>query len=407
MATRGGTLVARRTTALFVALVCVLTVAPSSFAAEDLRERLEETNDRISSREADLERTQAELAAVGEKIRQSDAELNRLKGELAELERKLSAAEAAYSQAQERTRQATVDLQRLAGRLESTRQRLEDRQETFGNRVAAAYKYGRVSYAEALMGSKDISDFMNTAYYIRSVMDADRHVIREVTEATLSLAEDRGEADRLREQVVADERIAKERRAEVERLTASHRKVTDMVAAERQRREALQAELFVEEAATEAEIAELEAESEELAEELRRSQWRAGAPGSGSWVWPTSGHITSGYGYRTHPIYGSRRMHTGLDISGSYGQAIVAANGGLVISAYCSAGGYGCRVVIDHGGGVGSLYAHQSQFAVAEGQVVSPGQVIGYVGSTGASTGPHLHFEIRVNGSPVDPRQYY
>lgn len=402
-----GSSVARRTTALLVALVSLLLVAQSSFAAEDLRERLRTTEDRLSAREAELQRTREELKLVGEQIRQSDAELARLKGELAELERKLAEAEATYAAAKDRTRKATGDLQRVAARLEETRLRLELREQTFDDRVAAAYKYGRVSYAEALMGSKDISDFMNTAYYIRSVMDADRNVIREVTAATRSLADDRAEADRLREQVVADERVAKEQRAEVERLTASHRKVTEMVAVERERRQELQAKLIVEEAATEEEIAELEAESEALEKKLRESQWKAGAPGQGSWVWPTSGQITSGYGYRVHPIYGTRRMHTGLDISGSYGQAIVAANDGLVIAAYCSAGGYGCRVVIDHGGGIGSLYAHQSSFAVRQGQVVGAGEVIGYVGSTGASTGPHLHFEIRRNGSPTDPRAYY
>lgn len=402
-----GRSVGRRTTAVAVVVLSLVLVAQASFAAEDLRDRLRDTEDRLSSREADLERTRAELAEVAEQIRLSDAELARLKAELQELQRRLEAAEAAYRAAQQRTLQATGDLQRVAKRLEDTRLRLEQREETFDDRVAAAYKYGRVSYAEALMGSKDIADFMNTAYYIRSVMDADRNVIDEVTRATRSLAEDRGEADRLREQVVADERTAREQRAEVERLTASHRKVTEMVAEERARREQLQAELLVEEAATEAEIAELEAESAELEEELRKSRWRAGAPGKGSWVWPTSGQITSGFGYRVHPIYGTRRMHTGLDISGSYGQPIVAANDGLVIASYCSAGGYGCRIVVDHGGGIGSLYAHQSSFAVREGEVVGAGEVIGYVGSTGASTGPHLHFEIRVNGSPTEPRAYY
>lgn len=397
----------RRTMAFAGVVLLVLGIAPASLAAESVREQLERTEQQQADREADLEAVQAELAAVGEQIRRSDEELARLKGELEELERRLAAAEAAHAEATERTREATAELQRVAVRLESTRVQLAEREETFDHRVAAAYKYGRVSYVEALMHSRDIAEFVNTSYYIRSVMDADRNVISQVAAATRSLAEDRGEADRLREQMLVDEKTAKAKRAEVERLTASQRKITEMVAAERKHREQLQAKLIVEEAATEADIAELEKESERLAEELRKSRWQAGAPGQGTWVWPTSGHVTSGYGYRTHPIYGSRRMHTGLDISGSYGQPIVAANTGLILSAYCTAGGYGCRVVIDHGGGVGSLYAHQSGFAVREGEVVSAGQVIGYVGSTGASTGPHLHFEIRVNGGHTDPRSRY
>jgi len=85
----------------------------------------------------------------------------------------------------------------------------------------------------------------------------------------------------------------------------------------------------------------------------------------------------------------------------------VAANDGYVLSAYCSPGGYGCRVVIDHGGRIATLYAHLSSFAISEGQDVAAGEVIAYTGSTGASTGPHLHFEVRVNGTPVDPMGYY
>lgn len=397
----------RRTTALVGAVLSVVVFATAGSAAEDVRSQLEETEERIADREAALEATRAELIAIGEKIKQSDQELARLNAELGELDRQVAAAQAALDAARERTQKATAALQRIGIRLEGTRLELEQSEETFDQRIAAAYKYGRVSYAEALMGSRDIAQFVNTAYYIRSVMDADRNVIQKVTAATKSLTEDRAEADRLREQLLVDERAAKKHQDEVTSLTNAHRKLTAMVAAERETRAELQSKLIVQEATTEAELEELEAESERLAEELRRSQWRAGAPGSGSWVWPTDGHITSGYGYRTHPIYGSRRMHTGLDISGGWGQPIVAANTGRVLSAYCTAGGYGCRVVIDHGGGFGSLYAHQSSFAVAEGQVVSAGQVIGYVGSTGASTGPHLHFEIRVNGAHTDPRAYY
>lgn len=397
----------RRTTALVVAMLSLLVFATAGSAAEDVRSQLEDTKEQIADREADLETTRAELIAIGDKIKQSDLELARLQGELGELERQVAEAQAALDAAQGRTQKATGELQRLGVRLEGTRLQLEESEQAFDQRIAAAYKYGRVSYAEALMGSRDIAQFVNTAYYIRSVMDADRNVIQKVTAATKSLAEDRAEADQLREQLLVDERAAKKHEGEVASLTNAHRKLTAMVAAERETRAELQSQLIVQEATTEAELEELEAESERLAEKLRRSQWRAGAPGSGSWVWPTDGHITSGYGYRTHPIYGSRRMHTGLDVSGGWGQAIVAANTGQVISAYCTAGGYGCRVVIDHGGGLGSLYAHLSSFAVAEGTVVSAGEVIGYVGSTGASTGPHLHYEIRVNGAHTDPRAYH
>jgi murein DD-endopeptidase MepM/ murein hydrolase activator NlpD len=129
------------------------------------------------------------------------------------------------------------------------------------------------------------------------------------------------------------------------------------------------------------------------------------APARLGLVRPVPGAVTSGYGYRIHPIYGNERLHTGWDMNGAMGSPIVAAASGTVIFASVK-GGYGNTMMIDHGGGMVTLYAHQSQFAVGYGQQVSAGQVIGYVGSTGDSTGPHLHFEVRINGTPVNPSRY-
>ena len=119
-------------------------------------------------------------------------------------------------------------------------------------------------------------------------------------------------------------------------------------------------------------------------------------------IWPADGPITSYYGYRTHPIHGVRKLHTGLDIGAGHGQTVVAAADGTVIMSDWY-GGYGQTVVIDHGGGISTLYAHNSALLVSVGQTVSQGQAIARVGSTGVSTGPHCHFEVRVNGVPEDP----
>lgn len=130
-----------------------------------------------------------------------------------------------------------------------------------------------------------------------------------------------------------------------------------------------------------------------------------GDPSVQGYSWPLVGRLSSGFGPRVHPIFGTRRMHTGLDIGGTAGEPIYAAKAGTVIFAGWR-GGYGNAVVIDHGGGFSTLYAHQSQIGVSAGQLVAIGDVIGYVGSTGWSTGPHLHYELRLNGSPIDPLPY-
>lgn len=165
-----------------------------------------------------------------------------------------------------------------------------------------------------------------------------------------------------------------------------------------------------------AEIAEIEGELKTLEAEQDRIKKKineaAGPPdgtasdgGGGGWYRPVPGRISSGFGPRYHPILHYSRMHTGLDMSASSGDPIRATASGTVILAGWN-GGYGNTIVVNHGGGITSLYAHQSQLGASVGQKVSAGDVVGYIGSTGLSTGPHLHFEIRVNGVPVDPLPY-
>ncbi len=149
--------------------------------------------------------------------------------------------------------------------------------------------------------------------------------------------------------------------------------------------------------------AEFEAQYNALQAQISASVSRGNpTPGNHRFIWPVNGPITSPFGPRTHPITGDSRMHTGVDIGASSGTPIKAAGDGVVVMAGYN-GGYGNWTLIDHGDGTATGYAHQSSIGVRIGQHVSTGEVIGQVGSTGASTGPHLHWEVRVNGTPVDP----
>ena len=165
-------------------------------------------------------------------------------------------------------------------------------------------------------------------------------------------------------------------------------------------------------AAYDAEIEEIEVEIASLEKQqssirsLIAERAKAAGSAPGTLKRPVPGAISSGFGPRIHPIYGYSLMHSGVDMNGAMGQPIVAAAGGTVFFAGAK-GGYGNSIMIDHGGGMVTVYAHQSKFAVSNGQKVTVGQVIGYVGSTGVSTGPHLHFEVRINGNPVNPAKYF
>lgn len=152
---------------------------------------------------------------------------------------------------------------------------------------------------------------------------------------------------------------------------------------------------------------QLQAESNALAQQIKKQQQGSTTPvAPGKMKRPVSAAINSPFGYRLHPIYGDQRLHAGIDFNASYGTAIGAAKNGKVIYA-STMSGYGNVIIVDHGGGVSSLYAHQSSFAVGLNATVIQGQTIGYVGATGNVTGPHLHFEVRLNGTPVDPMGYF
>lgn len=157
----------------------------------------------------------------------------------------------------------------------------------------------------------------------------------------------------------------------------------------------------------EREYNELMAISERITDMIRRLEAN-GQPigkGTGAMNWPIRGPITSPYGWRIHPIFGSQKFHAGIDISADYGDLVKAADEGVVISAGWL-GGYGYTVMIDHGAGIITLYAHNSELTVSAGEMVLKGQTVALAGSTGYATGPHCHFEVRVHGQTTDPLNY-
>ncbi|HEX9889881.1 MAG TPA: M23 family metallopeptidase, partial [Nitriliruptorales bacterium] len=270
----------------------------------------------------------------------------------------------------------------------------------------AAYKYGQVAFLDAFLNARDFSELVTTGYYVSSVLDQDRRIVGTIDDLVTQVSAEQRAAAGLRTQARDQEGAALAAREQVAAITAQQRSLAEAARTQQLQRAALMSRLEAEGDRLEAVEAELEAESQRLAEELARSRWRAGAPGQGELVWPTNGRVGSGYGWRTHPISGQRRLHTGVDVSGPTGQPIYAAAEGLVVHAGWR-GGYGLAVVIDHGGGLATLYAHNSRLLVTEGMVVSAGQQISAMGTTGYSTGPHLHFEVRVDGQPRDPMEWY
>ncbi len=302
--------------------------------------------------------------------------------------------------------------------LNAAKATLERHNDALRRRLVDAYERGDTDYLNVLLSATSFTDFAERWEDIRYLIAANERTVRERKAAERAV--ERVERDVERERVVLGDIVAREQQTRFELAALATQRTQLVDAAEAQRRSVSSEVAQLEElsAAQEAELERFIRERQRLEEERRAAAdaqrrraaqlagqaipppTNTGAPGTFSW--PASGPITDPFGMRMHPITHRWRMHTGMDIGAPMGSTITAAAGGRVIYAGWE-GGYGNTIIIDHGGATSTLYGHCSQLFVSEGQDVARGQAIGAVGSTGESTGPHLHFEIRINGTPVDP----
>jgi murein DD-endopeptidase MepM/ murein hydrolase activator NlpD len=386
---------------------------PPTAELEEARRHRDEFTAQEAAAMASLQQATARVADLTAQVGALDARIGEVTGQLAAAESRLAAAEAAVVAGQQR--------------LEAARAALAATEERMVDQVVSVYVGGDTAFeVEQQYWSADtITAAQASRSYGQVVMRRqvsaidERRLAEENAELeAAALAAARDQATVARDQVAAQ-------RAELEGARAELAAVQQQAAAEEASRQALLGTVHAQRQAWEARVAELEAESRRIAELLAAAERqraaaaaasRGGGGGGGGPPPPASLStplsnplprmvITSGFGWRRHPIYGSSRLHAGLDLDGDTGDPIYAAGGGVVVSAGWR-GGYGNCVIIDHGGGFATLYGHMSSIGVSTGQVVSQGTGIGAIGSTGASTGPHLHFEVRIHGEPVNPVPY-
>lgn len=273
--------------------------------------------------------------------------------------------------------------------------------ELFCKQVRSMEEQGTVSYLSILFDCADFAELLDRAMMISEIMDYNNDIINMLlaTREALQLARQELEDERAEQQALRDSQVAAKAQLELQEAAAA----------------ALAQSLINQEAEFESAVKALEAEDKRIEAEMKEAERQlaiqnAGFVSESGWYWPVPGFytLTSGYGWRTHPVYGTRRYHNGTDIGGSgiSGTAIGAAKTGVVTTSKRSVS-YGNYVVITHSDGYQTLYAHMSKRVVNEGDIVTQGQTIGYVGSTGVSTGPHLHYEVWKDGSRTDAELYY
>jgi len=370
---------------ILVAVLCVALLAGPGMGA-DLRDQLER-------QQAELDRIQREIDAKSRLLQEAEKRERSLWSQLQEVERQLARQQSELEAIEAELRRTEAELTRTSEILVRTEAELQRKDEYLAQRVRALYIHGPIGYLEVLLGATSFGDLLSRAEYLGAIIAQDIKLLEEVKVQKRLYEEEkaRWEAQKRRLELLRADAQAKKR--QIEASIASRRQLLERI--QRDQKEYRQA------------LDELEAMSQklvkviqELQEKIRRQRNRGLAM-----IWPYKGTITSYFGPRYHPILKEMRNHTGLDIATPWGVPVVAAEEGVVIYSGWL-GGYGNTVIIDHGNGVSTLYAHNSKLLVFYGQEVDRGQRIALSGSTGFSTGPHVHFEVRVDGAPVNPLSF-
>ncbi|MBE9101973.1 murein hydrolase activator EnvC family protein [Vacuolonema iberomarrocanum] len=337
---------------------------------EQERQQVEQERNRIQdmqeSSEERLEGLEDQISATSQEIQRNEAALETAEQRLQQLQTELAQAESKF---QDQQRATTARLQFL------------QRQQ------------GSQGWA-VLLQSENINEFLERRSQLRRVYDSDREFLDHLKTITEDIQRRRSDVERQKNEIALITQRLQVQKAEFEDQAESQEELVARLSSDRQ--------------ALEAAEERLQSDSNDIAALIRqRLNTSQGIiiQGTGIFSLPSGGRLTSGFGYRVHPILGYRRFHAGIDFGAPHGSTIRAADSGTIIFAGWY-GGYGRSVIIDHGGGLTTLYAHTSEIYVSENQSVEQGQAIAAIGSTGLSTGPHLHFEVRRNGDPVNPLEY-
>lgn len=345
----------KKSICLFLIFILVTGFAFSGISYAETQGELQEDLDNVNQ---EKEQVSQRLAEVTKQIKEMQPKVDSLNKEVADAAAKISATEKEIAEKQEE---------------------MKNREDGLNERLRVMYKNGSVGFIDVLLGSNSISEFISNLDMIQRIYRNDMDVLE-------TLEKEEKELQEIKDRLEVEKADLDQKKAELDE---------DMKELEK-----LKSELDAKEAQL---VAEAEALNDKIQSMVDQDKEYVG----GTWAWPApaSRYITSYFGYRQHPVTGKWSMHTGVDIGAGQGTNVIAANSGTVILSQ-EYGGYGQCIIIDHGGGITSLYGHMSVRKVSVGQTVSTGDVIGLVGSTGVSSGPHLHFEVRENNQLVDPLKY-
>lgn len=392
--------------AVILTLVALLlgTAAPASAYHRDrqaeLQKQIANTQDKIADDRAAERDLLAKIAASDRRRADLERRIDAIQGELAAVQLKLRAIE-------RRLKLATEELHYRAAELEGTVAALDYWRDALGDRIGWIYKGSPIGAADVYSKAQNVGEVAQIEEYASGIVESDEALVDKIEQVRVTVEDKRVTIEAKREQIKKDRAEVEAKARQILALRDEAVRARQSIQNEINYRSSLLRGVRDKKAAHERALRSMEAESNEIAEFLRGAQRGQGViQGRGGWLkWPVSGRISSPYGWRTHPIYGNRSFHTGIDIAAPSGTTIKAARKGTVLAAEYN-GAYGLMVLIDHGDSIATLYAHASKVYVRAGQKVDTLEKIAAVGSTGWSTGPHLHFEVRSNGQHTNPNAW-
>lgn len=367
--------------ALLASIIGPAVVQVQAATQAELQKEVKDAKKKTQEAKAQLDKVKQNRANVANEVLSIDKEINRAENEL--------------SSTEESIRIATMNLEWKENELKEAEAKCQEQDDAFKTRARIMYENRTTSYLEVLLGATSFGDFLSRIEMIREIVEYDKKVLNERIQARDVIAK-------------AKEEIA-QTKAELESRQEELEVLREELNYRLEAKQLLLDQLYQDEAEYKKAYEQAEADEKKVQKELAAlaAKDTSKYTGTGKFVWPcpSSTRITSNYGYRIHPVYKTKKFHSGIDVGASYGSAIVAAEAGTVITATYGSG-YGKYVVVSHGSGMTTLYAHCSALLVNVGDKVTRGQTIAKVGSTGVSTGNHLHFEVRINGTTTDPLLY-
>ncbi|MGD0272218.1 MAG: peptidoglycan DD-metalloendopeptidase family protein [Gaiellaceae bacterium] len=374
------------------AVLCVLLLASSAGA--------ETGQDKVARLQQKVENANKREGVLTSSIAAANARIHSLRGSVASAESKLARLQVEVGRHEQRLAQVETVYEQQSRLLELAQRQYDAAEHRLAQRLVAVYESDRPDAVAVMLSARSLSNAIDRVEFLNAVSALDQRVATEARVAKTRISAIRSRTGRLLAQIDAETRKVTLRASQVLETRDRLNSTRDRLRTERNKQKRVLASVRESKEKWLSDIAALQAGSADIAARIRSAGSHSSAtPSAAGLIWPVQGVLTSPYGMR----WG--RMHEGIDIGAATGTPIYAAAGGTVIYAGWE-GGYGNLTVIDHGNGLATAYGHQSQIVVSSGAIVSRGQLIGYVGSTGHSTGPHLHFEVRVNGTPVNPLSY-